>query len=284
MNGQFDTQFDSRFDIGAISPARYFFGMAALLGVLFALVGGGEEDAGLLSRLALWQFQTLLPMLLFVTGHILLLRWHWFETRSQWLQLFTSGVLGVLLFSPFNLALDLWLEGRQVLGGANTAPSVAGMWAEEIGYMAPPAIVCWVALNVPWVMGFRLQRPQPSEAPVSPEPSGSPVSTPADQQSGFLSMLPEPVRGEPSYLKAELHYLLVVTDAGKHLLLYNLKDAIAELPKDQGFMSHRSYWVNRNRVKRLRKRGRQGELELHDGTLIPVSRNRLPAAMDLFSH
>ena len=78
-------------------------------------------------------------------------------------------------------------------------------------------------------------------------------------------------------IKAELHYLLVITDKGKALLLYNLKDAIDELGDAVGMQVHRSWWVAANAVATINRTGRQGELVLTDGQLIPVSRNRLKA-------
>lgn len=272
MNGQFE--------LGVISPRRYFFGLAVVLGLVFALVGGGDDEAGFFARLFLWQFQTVTPMALLVGSHMLLLRWRWFEAQSRWVQLVISGVAGVLLFSPLNLGLDLWLEVE-----LTAADSVVSLWLEELGYMAPPVIVCWLALNAPWVMGFRLQRQQPAAAAVATAPiAGTTTENPAtDPVPPFMTLLPEALQGELIYMKAELHYLLVVTCKGKHLLLYNLRDAVAELPAGLGLLCHRSWWVHRGQVRRLHKQGRQGELELLDGTCIPVSRNSMTTATELFS-
>ena len=76
-------------------------------------------------------------------------------------------------------------------------------------------------------------------------------------------------------LKSELHYLQVVTDRGSALILYNLGDAIDELPPDAGTLVHRSYWVAWNAIEDFVRRGRQGELRLRDGSRAPVSRNRV---------
>ena len=76
-------------------------------------------------------------------------------------------------------------------------------------------------------------------------------------------------------LKSELHYLQVVTDQGSSLILYNLGDAIDQLPRPIGVTVHRSYWVAMDAIEKLEKRGRQGELSLRNGQRVPVSRNRM---------
>jgi len=65
-----------------------------------------------------------------------------------------------------------------------------------------------------------------------------------------------------------------VTDKGSALILYNLRDAIKQLPSTMGISVHRSYWVAKDAIDQLVKNGRQGELKLYDGQCIPVSRNR----------
>ena len=76
-------------------------------------------------------------------------------------------------------------------------------------------------------------------------------------------------------LKSELHYLQVVTDSGSALILYNLSDAVAQMPPALGMTVHRSYWVAFDAIEAFNRRGRQGELRLVNGERVPVSRNRL---------
>ena len=92
-----------------------------------------------------------------------------------------------------------------------------------------------------------------------------------------MQQLDDSIRGQLLYLKAELHYLLVVTDKGKALLLYNLKDAIDELSGVVGMQVHRSWWVAADAVQSMQRNGRQGELALKGGQVVPVSRNRVKA-------
>ena len=256
MNGQFD--------LGMINPLRYFLGIAVILGLLFALVG--EPPAGLTpwQSLLLWQLQTLLPMVLFVLGHLALQQWGWFERRNAWLQLAGSGLAGVLLFTPVGLLLDALLLTDAA--GLDATSPVLPLLLEEFTNIAPPAVLAWMAINAPWVVGFRLQR-------LAAEPTLDPA--PVTSKPGFLQQASPRLTGELIYLKAELHYLLVVSSDGQALVLYNLRDAIAELSPSLGFQCHRSYWVNANHIHALTRDGRQGKLTMSNGEEVPVSRTRM---------
>jgi len=67
----------------------------------------------------------------------------------------------------------------------------------------------------------------------------------------------------------------VVTDKGKALILYSLKNAVAELDDMIGLLPHRSYWVNKTHVASFEKQGREGSMVLRNGQVIPVSRSKL---------
>lgn len=269
-----------QFNIGAITPTRYFFGIALLLGLLFTLItpASGEDWDGL-RRLFQWQVQTLAPMALLVVSHLLLHRWETFDHLNPWLKLIFSGLLGAVLFTPFALLLDIWLHDEVI---------AQGQWLfalmEEFSHLAPPVIICWIAINAPWLLGFRLEKHQ---NPLVLDESLGPTSSQADdtkqsyKEPPFFKLIPNDIRADIVYLKAELHYLEVVTTKGKSLILYNLKDAVQELPERSGFQTHRSYWVARQFVQRLKKEGRQGFLQLANGESIPVSRRNLEEVASL---
>lgn len=264
MNGQFQ--------LGAVTPLRYFFGIAVVLGLIFATIGDGDEATPFMLNLLIWQLQTLVPMALFVGSHLLLSNSRNFLRLNPWLRLVLSGTFGALLFSPLNLMLDTVLQGEQV-------ESLSLGIIDELTGMAPTAILSWLAINAPWVLGFKLERDS-SSAPVSSAPSRN--SEEIDWlDAPFMSLLPEELRAEPIYLKAELHYLTVATTAGNHLLLYNLKDAVSELPQDSGFQCHRSYWANKKFIDSVERQGRQGVMRLKDGSRLPISRNQLQQALAL---
>lgn len=256
MNGQFD--------LGAITPARYFFGIAVVLGLLFGFTNTDDDVHHLASGLLQWQLQAVGIMACLVGAHVLLLRWSWFERQSPWLQLTLSGTLGSLVFAPAGALIDAWLGGEVV---------AEGTWLVEIGDeflgIAPPAIFCWAAINAPWVMGFSIER-RAEHVPVEAEESDS-------AEPKFFSLLPVELRGPVVFLQAELHYITVATVHGKALILYNLRDAVEELESlgISGLQCHRSFWVAEGFVESFRKKGRQGELQLATGATVPVSRRSM---------
>ncbi|MEM6484931.1 MAG: LytTR family DNA-binding domain-containing protein [Pseudomonadota bacterium] len=282
------------FDIGDVSPRRYFAIVAVVLGLLFAFVAG-DDDSGLdlISSLVLWQIQSLIPMLLLLATHMTLSRIAFFERRGTWERLLISGVVGALLFSPFATLFD------QFLGGDERPFSLVAI-ADEAWNITPPITLAWIAINAPFVLGLRLTNtgmPGGIEARgLANGPCGEAGDLPevsTTKESGglelaecddlataeaptFMRLVAPKLQGRVLYLQAELHYLAVVTDSGRSLVLYSLRDAVAESAGIDGFWTHRSFWVARSAVHSFRRRGRQGLIRIENGDDVPVSRRRLP--------
>lgn len=256
MNGQFD--------FGDIKPTQYFLSIAVVLGLLFAFTSGDTDEPMLLVFLR-WQLQTVVPMLLLIGSHSLLLQYTRLSHLNPWLTLLLSGLLGALLFTPIALAIDVYLEKDS--SGAGFTSQLLGEWLS----ITPPISLSWIALNVPWVLGYRVEK-------VSEQTKAAQAVSLENMEppnAAFMDLIPVEKRGEILFLKSELHYLLVVTDKGNSLILYNLGDAVSELPPESGLSVHRSYWVAFAAVETLVKKGRQGELKIINGRTVPVSRNNL---------
>lgn len=281
MNGQFN--------IG-INPTPYFFSVAIVLGVLFAMIK--DDDGSLLLALVQWQLQVLIPISLLIISHTGLNRVIR-ATVNPWLMLSVSGLIGATLFIPFALFLDLCFgsEAFAAFDGAIRFDDIAyltqALGQEWLG-AAPPVIVSWVALNAPWILGYRIEKPIDGALNVPPVNACLPYEKKSLEhsqgQAAFLSLLPAEKRGKIYYLKAELHYVQVVTDKGSTLILYNLRDAIQELPVSLGLCVHRSYWVALNAVDVFIRHGRQGELKMLNGECVPVSRSKLTLVAKAVSH
>ncbi len=250
---------NGHFDIGGISPTKYFFTIAVVLGLLFAMIAGDQQRPLPLDLLQ-WQLQAVVPMALMIGVHRLLLGSRLFAGINPWLGLALSGFFGATLFAPVALSIDLWLE-------PSTPPSLAAELLDEWLSVVPPVTLCWLALNAPWQLGYRLEKAPAESIDAAP----GEVPPPAE----FLALLPPEKQGRLILLKSELHYLQVVTEQGSALILYNLGDAAAQLPPGLGMLVHRSYWVAFDAIEALHRRGRQGELSLGNGERVPVSRNRL---------
>lgn len=254
------------FDVGDLHPRRYFATIGVVMGLLFALISN-DENMGLGLLLLQWQFQCIVPMGLLLTSHLLLARLTFFERISPWWQLAASGVAGAALFAPVALWVDVVILGEtgESLNSANLL--------DEFVALAPPILVTWLAINAPFVLGLRLAA---INAP-SAQPAMAGEVGPA-QPPPFMALVPAPQRGVLFYLEAELHYLAVVTDRGRSLILYNLRDAVNELDRAagvEGLQTHRAFWVSLREVGRFSRRGRQGVLLMNNGDKVPVSRRRM---------
>jgi hypothetical protein len=252
------------FPLGDVSPRRYFASVVMVLSALLALLAP-EDDGSLLRDLIVWVLQVSIPMTVAIVAHRQLDRGAGFRRLGRWWQLTVSGAIASLIFAPMAVLID------RLVVGEDEPFSVAEI-ASELGAILPAVILVWLAVNAPWVLGFRVvqrggSRPDRPTADTDP-PSSLPP---------FLRLVPLRVRGEVIRLKSELHYLEVITTAGRSLVLYNLRDAMAELAPDTGIQTHRSHWVAGAHIQDLQRRGREGVLVLSDGSEVPVSRGRLKA-------
>lgn len=277
-------------DLGSITPTKYFLAIAVVLGLLFGLTGNEDGQSSFPLYLLRWQLQSVGAIAFLVFSHTWVCRLMPLVSRNPWASLLMSGLIGLLLFSPFNFLIDVLLD-NEYLESENW---VAG-WLEELGYLMPPGLLAWLAINSPWVLGYRIanrasvdRKPElnnSAAAKVSEESESEEKENEKEKQTkaaelpnSLAAAIEKSEVGELIYLKAELHYLAVVTSKTKSLLLYNLRDAIHELSVSErfnGFQCHRSYWVNLEQVIRFKKVGRQGVLLMTNGDEVPVSRKQL---------
>jgi hypothetical protein len=115
----------------------------------------------------------------------------------------------------------------------------------------------------------------PSPAVLSAAP---PPATPSSSAPPILNRVPMPRRGRLIALSVSDHYVEVLTDGGRSLVLMRLSDAIAETGPVEGLQIHRSHWVALGAVQRIVRSGGKVLVELPGGERLPVSRGYLPAA------
>jgi hypothetical protein len=259
-------------DFRNLDTRKYFFGAGAFLTILFAVLQpAGSAEAGLHVRLLQWALQVGIPLGLLIVVHLGLSHSTLFDRLNPWLKLTISGVLGSLLFSPIALALDFLFEVDSWQETGNIADLLAFLIDEALG-VVPPVTIAWLGLNAPRILGLNFSQPASDRATVA---TTRPASGDGAASSAFLKLLPPRIGQDIVYIMSELHYLRVVTTKGYALVLYNLRDAVAELPHDKGFQPHRSYWVVYDHVQRLVTRNGKAWLDMNEGSHVPVSRRRL---------
>lgn len=89
----------------------------------------------------------------------------------------------------------------------------------------------------------------------------------------FLKRIPAKLVGGDLYaVSAEDHYLRIHTSRGNDLILLRFSDALSELEAMDGMRVHRSWWVARAGVERVRRDGDKLVLLLRNGAEVPVAR------------
>lgn len=264
-------------DLGGIDTRRYFVGIALFLALLFTVLGPeGSTDSSVVLRFVQWLLQVSVPLAMLIAVHLLLSRSSAFDRLGPWLKLALSGLVGGLFFSPIALALD-FVFGVDAWPGLDDPGRLWALMRSEVLGVVPPVVLVWIGINAPRVLQLdfssaRLQpassRPQPSAAP------GASLREAAQETPGFLGQVPATIGRDIVYLMAELHYLRVVTTGGKALVLYNLRDAIDELPADAGIQTHRSFWAAFAHIEKVVTRDGRTVLMMRDGSAVPVSRRQ----------
>lgn len=226
-------------------------------------------------------FQERLPYWLGLMAVSCLKWWVWFRLTGPlvgWRER-DMALMGVL--SVFILHLTLPFE-VQVANGfvGGPAPAYLPLYGSAV---ALGLIICAGIEAARW--GMRRHQisasPEPSEIVALPAADMA-LTAPAlaiDPPSGGLLLragVTDPA--QVMAVEAEDHYLrLHLSDGRKPLVLYRLRDALAELSPLDGEQVHRGYWVAGRAVRGLERRdGRKWALRLEGGLLVPVSATFMP--------
>lgn len=82
-------------------------------------------------------------------------------------------------------------------------------------------------------------------------------------------------------LRAQDHYVDVITEQGSELCLVRLNDAISETAPTIGVQIHRSHWVAISAIKKLETKGTDLFVRMTDGTSLKVSQSRIKELRDI---
>ncbi|MDN3653330.1 LytTR family DNA-binding domain-containing protein [Thalassotalea ponticola] len=224
----------------------------------------------------IWQLQTVGVIFTVLIVHVLLQARLLDQFRNSWVKLLISALIGSAVYSPVGLAIDIYLAGETIPKDVTTE-----LFDEFMGY-APPTALIWMALNTPWLLGYKLYKSTDAVTDVGEsrrekqKPSIEPVTVRTEPKANALfELMPASIGNDIIYIEAELHYLKVVTVLGECMVLFSLREASTLLPSDTGFMCHRSYWVSKAHIRKFRQMGRLGKVTMSNDTEVPVSKRKL---------
>lgn len=228
----------------------------AVIGVLLGLAGpfGTFESLPLAGRIAYWVATVFLTYGLGYGFSILADR-HWGTGRPVWLRavlmVVPAGLGATLLMAVLNLA---------VFGATYLS------WEALLVLAAQCFAVSAAVVAIGILMGPRRGIDAGPASPDAPPP--------------ILDRVPPQQRGGLVALVVEDHYVDIVTERGKTLVLMRLADAIREATGVPGLQIHRSHWVARAAIVRAHRRDGKVIIELSNGMFLPVSRGYLPTVKD----
>lgn len=292
----------------APSPARRFGAAVLIVAALFTLTGADPAGSwpGLLA-FTFWVVSGGAGLgLAGVVAAVLVRRPAWVQ-RPRWQTVALSGGLGLLMFTPLSLGLEVvfpppveppdgWLDALEARG-------LGGRLLAELLQVGPAYLLTWYLINLtaPWPSarsaGLAVTGPavvpvvlEPPTVPALPAPQVEQVAQVAQAASVAASPAasgstdvpaaadalgwPRALGDEVLHVEADLHYLQVTTVLGRAMVLGSLAAVEAHFG-DRGLRVHRSHWVALRAVRGVRRNGEGWVVDLSGGTTVPVSRRRV---------
>jgi hypothetical protein len=268
------------YNSSTVSVESYFLFSSIALIVIFAwMEPAGAAGIGFWKGLIFWTIQiSILIPLLIATQHFASHQFNLRTPEAPWIQTALSGVVAALLFVPIAYFLDVLFaipEDDPTLG-------ILPALVDEAAGVLVPVTITWIALNAPWIFQLDFSKRR-SESHSKPPGNHDHAVSEARQSCRFLQELRARAGGDLISMSSELHYLRVTTTEAEVMFLYNLKDAVSELPANAGLHVHRSHWVSREHVKELTKKNGNTECILSNGKRVPVSRRKHAEVRDLLA-
>ncbi len=206
-------------------------------GTIDALPGG--------LRLVYWALIVLLTGLLGVWAHAFVRIQAWHDVRRAVL----VGLVFGFLASGIVMILSLVLLNPSQLN--------PGPW--ELFYFSFPSA------TVVFLITVFFDRPQTAEE--TPQYLMRPAL--------FKRLKSYPTAHSILALRAQDHYVEVITELGSELCLTRLSDAILEAAPTKGVQIHRSHWVAISAISKLETRGSGTFAHLTGGTVLKISQSRI---------
>ena len=195
--------------------------------------------------------------------------------------------------SPYGPFVVYIIGSFQSMVSGNEEPIQAPsfIWSMEwlLGFVQEASVILllWAGANL--LMHGPLRLPRfgylPSDNTAVPGPHSSDVQTLLDTEPEFFSRLKSIDTGDIAALEAEDHYVRVHTADASELIHYRFTDAVEELRGRNGLQVHRSFWVNKDAIESMVRRGRSFDIALTGGKRIPVGQTfKQSAATELKDH
>lgn len=202
--------------------------------------------------------------------------------QPPWMVLLACGHLaGSILVLPYSNWLIAQVgQGWPALGlGEDFAP----LFSTDFWMYLLRAGVIWFGVNFLFdrFLGLPLYRysiPRGFAGPAEDEPAtvqrGASAGNDSElaRQPAFVSRLPTQLQpADIIAIKAEQHYIKILTAERQYMVLYRLSDAIRELDPKLGVQVHRSWWASFAHIDSVHAKAKDFYLRMSNGESVPVS-------------
>ena len=240
-----------------------------------------EVSAGLslLPRFAFWVSHIGMGLLgILLASLILSLCWS-HRQLSLFLTIGLTGMLGTLLATPGLLLLEEFFpeeinpEWLDIFGQHGWWQALLAEYLQVL----PKLLPIWYLVNLPLLFNKPVlhQLPESAEPDVFPGEQARREEELRQRRERLYEKLPEVIGRDIVAISSDLHYLNVHTVLGKFLVLGSLKH-YAEAFGDEGVLVHRSNWVAKRHVVKVRTSasGEEAYCLMSNGLKVPISRSR----------
>ncbi|MEO0576225.1 MAG: LytTR family DNA-binding domain-containing protein [Pseudomonadota bacterium] len=257
----------------------------AALTALFAVIAPeSSEPLTLLPRTLFWALHISLGLAAAVFAARFLVQRY--VSLRDWRLVVASGLCGALIFAPIAVGLES-LFPLAPDGPADSwadrfaATSTVGAVLIEAIELIPPYLTAWLLINLESISpALRAQVDANADSDTEEEPSSAAALRHAEKRNSIQERLPPAIGRDIVAISSDLHYLQVMTRAGRATILGSLAE-VDTCFGDAGLRVHRSHWVLLDAVVRLRKSGNGWQLDLAGNHSVPVSRRRRTEVLQL---
>lgn len=260
--------------------------MGGVISVFCTLVEP-EVSAGLslLPRFAFWVSHVGVALLGILLASLILSRYWPHRQLSLFVTIGLTGMLGVLLATPALLLLEEFFpeesdqEWLDIFGQRGWWQALLAEYLQVL----PKLLPTWYLVNLPLLFNKPVLHllPEDAEPDTPPDDQAEHEEELRQRRERLYAKLPEVIGRDIVAISSDLHYLNVHTVLGKFLVLGSLKHCV-EAFDDEGVLVHRSNWVAKRHVVKVRTSGDEAYCLMSNGLKVPISRSKRKEVKALF--
>lgn len=240
----------------------------------------------LLPRFAFWVSHVGIGLLGILLASQILSRCWPHRQLSLFVTIGLTGMLGTLLATPGLLIVETFFpeeieeEWLDVFGQRGWWQALLAEYLQVL----PKFLPAWYLVNLPLFFNKPILRELPESAEPDPTPTDGQAQRKEElrqRRKQLYAKLPEVIGRDIVAISSDLHYLNVHTVLGKFLVLGSLKHYV-EAFGDEGILVHRSNWVAKHHVVKVRISGEEAYCLMSNGLKVPVSRSKKKQVKAIF--